>query len=132
MILNILFKFAFEHIERICVSDVFSLLDLLKRLGRKLRKRVVKHCQEARFVTRFRNQNEINSWTQFGLLSMYTVWVFIAQLGEHYSANTGEATGSNHVEAPKIFSFFLRATSQLLNHHADTGLGSGSLYLQNT
>ena len=33
-----------------------------------------------------------------------TVWVFIAQLGEHCSANA-EATGSNPVEAPKIISF---------------------------
>ena len=31
-----------------------------------------------------------------------SVWVFIAQLGEHCSANA-EAAGSNPVEAPKIF-----------------------------
>ena len=31
-----------------------------------------------------------------------SVWIFIAQLGEHCSANA-EATGSNPVEAPKIF-----------------------------
>ena len=31
-----------------------------------------------------------------------SVWVFIAQLGEHCSANA-EATGSNPVEAPKVF-----------------------------
>ena len=31
-----------------------------------------------------------------------SVWVFIAQLGEHCSANA-EATGSNPIEAPKIF-----------------------------
>ena len=31
-----------------------------------------------------------------------SVWVFIAQLGEYCSANA-EATGSNPVEAPKIF-----------------------------
>ena len=31
-----------------------------------------------------------------------SAWVFIAQLGEHCSANA-EATGSNPVEAPKIF-----------------------------
>ena len=31
-----------------------------------------------------------------------SVWVFIAQLGEHCSANA-EATGSNAVEAPKTF-----------------------------
>ena len=31
-----------------------------------------------------------------------SVWVFIAQLGEHCSANA-EATGSSPVEAPKIF-----------------------------
>ena len=31
-----------------------------------------------------------------------SVWVFIAQLGEHCSVNA-EATGSNPVEAPKIF-----------------------------
>ena len=31
-----------------------------------------------------------------------SVWVFMAQLGEHCSANA-EATGSNPVEAPKIF-----------------------------
>ena len=31
-----------------------------------------------------------------------SVWVFIAQLGEHCSASA-EATGSNPVEAPKIF-----------------------------
>ena len=31
-----------------------------------------------------------------------SVWVFIAQLGEHCSANA-EATGSNPVEAPKSF-----------------------------
>ena len=31
-----------------------------------------------------------------------SVWVFVAQLGEHCSANA-EATGSNPVEAPKIF-----------------------------
>ena len=35
-----------------------------------------------------------------------SVWVFIAQLGEHCSANA-EATGSNPVEAPKIFFFGL-------------------------
>ena len=35
-----------------------------------------------------------------------SVWVFIAQLGEHCSANA-EATGSNPVEAPKnFFSYF--------------------------
>ena len=31
-----------------------------------------------------------------------SVWVFIAQLGEHCSANA-EATGSNPIEGPKIF-----------------------------
>ena len=31
-----------------------------------------------------------------------SVWVFIAQLGEHCSANA-EATGSNPIEAPKVF-----------------------------
>ena len=31
-----------------------------------------------------------------------SVWVFLAQLGEHCSANA-EATGSNPVEVPKIF-----------------------------
>ena len=31
-----------------------------------------------------------------------SVWVFVAQLGEHCSANA-KATGSNPVEAPKIF-----------------------------
>ena len=31
-----------------------------------------------------------------------SIWVFIAQLGEHCSANA-EATGSNPVEAPKNF-----------------------------
>ena len=36
------------------------------------------------------------------------VWVFIAQLVEHCSANT-EATGSNPVEAPKmVFSGLIR------------------------
>ena len=40
-----------------------------------------------------------------------SVWVFIAQLGEHCSANA-EATGSNPVEAPKIF--FRGLFSQLL------------------
>ena len=40
-----------------------------------------------------------------------SVWVFIAQLGEHCSANA-EATGSNPVEAPKILFFGL--FSQLL------------------
>ena len=35
-------------------------------------------------------------------LAASSVWVFIAQLGEHCSANA-EATGSNPVEAPKIF-----------------------------
>ena len=40
-----------------------------------------------------------------------SVWVFIAWLGEHCSANT-EATGSGPVEAPKIFFFGL--FSQLL------------------
>ena len=34
------------------------------------------------------------------------VWVFIAQLVEHYSTNT-EATDSNPVEALKIFFLFL-------------------------
>ena len=38
-----------------------------------------------------------------------SVWVFVAQLVEYCSANA-EATGSNPVEAPKIF---VRATSQL-------------------
>ena len=42
-----------------------------------------------------------------------SVWVFIAQLGEHCSANA-EATGSNPVEAPKIFFFFFGLFSQLL------------------
>ena len=41
-----------------------------------------------------------------------SVWVFIAQLGEHCSANA-EATGSNPVEAPKII-FFFGLFSQLL------------------
>ena len=37
-----------------------------------------------------------------------SIWVFIAQLGEHCSANA-EATGSNPVEAPKnIFSGYFR------------------------
>ena len=40
-----------------------------------------------------------------------SVWVVIAQLGEHCSANAG-ATGSNPVEGPKIFFFGL--FSQLL------------------
>ena len=40
-----------------------------------------------------------------------SVWVFIAQLGEHCSANA-EATGSNPVEAPKVLFFGL--FSQLL------------------
>ena len=35
-----------------------------------------------------------------------SVWVFIAQLVEHCSMNA-EATGSNPVEAPKIFLFGL-------------------------
>ena len=35
-----------------------------------------------------------------------SVWVFIAQLGEHCSANA-EATGSNPVEAPKNVFFGL-------------------------
>ena len=39
-----------------------------------------------------------------------SVWVFVAQLVEHCSANA-EDTGSNPVEAPKNF---FRATSQLL------------------
>ena len=39
-----------------------------------------------------------------------SVWVFMAQLVEHCSANV-EATGSNPVEAPKTF---FRATLQLL------------------
>ena len=39
------------------------------------------------------------------------IWVFIAQLGEHCSANA-EATGSNPVEAPK--NFFWGLFSQLL------------------
>ena len=37
-----------------------------------------------------------------------SIWVFIAQLGEHCSANAG-ATGSNPVEAPKnVFSSYFR------------------------
>ena len=32
------------------------------------------------------------------------MWVFIAQLVEHYSANAGEAMGLNPVEALKFFS----------------------------
>ena len=40
-----------------------------------------------------------------------SIWVFIAQLGEHCSANA-EATGSNPVEAPK--NFFSGYFSQLL------------------
>ena len=35
----------------------------------------------------------------------FSVWVFIAQLVEHCSANV-EATGSSPVEAPKNFFFF--------------------------
>ena len=45
------------------------------------------------------------------VLEASSVWVFIAQLGEHCSANA-EATGSNPVEAPKILFFGL--FSQLL------------------
>ena len=41
-----------------------------------------------------------------------SVWVFIAQLVEHCSANA-EATGSNPFEGPEK-PFFFRATSQLL------------------
>ena len=41
-----------------------------------------------------------------------SVWVFIAQLVEHCSANA-EATGLNPVEASKNL-FFFRATSQVL------------------
>ena len=41
-----------------------------------------------------------------------SIWVFIAQLGEHCSANA-EATGSNPVEAPKNL-FFFGLFSQLL------------------
>ena len=40
-----------------------------------------------------------------------SIWVFIAQLGEHCSANA-EATGSNPVEAPK--NLFFGLFSQLL------------------
>ena len=40
-----------------------------------------------------------------------STWVFIAQLGEHCSANA-EATGSNPVEAPK--NLFFGLFSQLL------------------
>ena len=40
--------------------------------------------------------DELNNWPAS------SIWVFIAQLGEHRSANA-EATGSNPVEAPKIF-----------------------------
>ena len=40
-----------------------------------------------------------------------SVWVFIAQLGKHCSANA-EATGSNPVEAPK--NLFFGLFSQLL------------------
>ena len=39
-----------------------------------------------------------------------SVWVFVAQLGEHCSANA-EATGSNPIEAPKNF---FQAILQLL------------------
>ena len=49
-------------------------------------------------------KNSIN-WPASG------VWVFIAQLVEHCSANA-EATGSNPVEAPKAL--FVRTISQLL------------------
>ena len=52
-------------------------------------------------------QRDSNPWPLRGLnLSINwpasSVWAFIAQLGEHCSANA-EATGSNPVEAPKIF-----------------------------
>ena len=42
------------------------------------------------------------------------VWVFIAQLGEHCSANA-EATGSNPVEAPKKFFHFFGLFCDCLN-----------------
>ena len=65
------------------------------------------------------NTNKISMWpSQFtsfhsvfhsfhGLMNSinwlaFSIWVFIAQLGEHCSANA-EATGSNPVEAPKNF-----------------------------
>ena len=41
-------------------------------------------------------------WAQANLLPAPNLWVFIAQLVEHCSANA-EATGSNPVEAPKTF-----------------------------
>ena len=44
-----------------------------------------------------------------------SVWVFIAQLGEHCSANA-EATGSNPVEAPKIFFRGFFAIAQIAIH----------------
>ena len=49
---------------------------------------------------------EFKQWQagQFGLLAI--VWVFIAQMVEHCSANA-EATGLNPVEAPKNFFFGL-------------------------
>ena len=43
-----------------------------------------------------------------------SVWVFIAQLGEHCSANA-EATGSNPVEAPKKFFHFFGLFRNCLN-----------------
>ena len=58
------------------------------------------------------NTNEMSMWPMVfhslhGLMNSInwpasSIWVFIAQLGEHCSANA-EATGSNPVEAPKNF-----------------------------
>ena len=54
-----------------------------------------------------------------------SVWVFIAQLVEHCSANA-EATGSNPVEAPKSF---FRATSQLLKLQFKNAMVKHSFHL---
>ena len=48
-----------------------------------------------------------------------SIWVFIAQLGEHCSANA-EATGSNPVEAPKnLFSGYFRNCLNNIAIHCD-------------
>ena len=63
----------------------------------------IKHCWEstAAFHSFHGLMNSIN-WPAS------SVWVFIAQLGEHCSANA-EATGSNPVEAPKnVFKGYFR------------------------
>ena len=71
--------------------------------------RNVSNCENSPKKSFSGRQRDSNPWPLRSRCSAFSVnwpalsvWVFIAQLGEHCSANA-EATGSNPVEAPKNF-----------------------------